>query len=322
MKFNKVVASSSANNEDKEFDYQSVVNFPSKGARTVEHTITLLEGEDFDLSPLMQDENGKNVANPDCDIMVVHSLPKKVNGHNAVIGNKRLIPFTATRASAHLAIGQDSAFYDKLVDCELANAMDKWKKVADELKKKGGSSGEVNKLLKYRRSNLVYIKCFLWESKVTENNETKVVPVNKPVLMGFDVKDLFWSDKSGFGVSLVENSCIQDEGETINMFDDNKFVWSTSALKVKPIKPKLTPKEQEMIDGLRKEVKEGKLDKLFENLYPLKYNDFIALVEKGEAKIELPEVQTASSQKSLNKVSIKDLPEEVAEELGDDMPPF
>ena len=324
MKFNNLTQStvekSSENGEVKEFDHQSVIIYPSDGDRKVEHTITLLEGDDFDLSPLVPNPNGKGeIPNPDCNIMVVHSLPKRVDGHSTVLGNKRLIPFTATRPSEHLAIGQRSAYYDKINECILADAMDVWKKEADKLKKSGASRQDVNKVLKYRRSNMVYIKCYLWESKITENGETKVEPVNKVVVCGFDVKDLFWKDKTAFGNKLIENSNVVDGDEIIDLFKENKFIWTSNDLKQKPTKAQLTSKEQTMIDSLRQEVKEGKYDETFAKLYPIKYNDFVEMVDKGEVKIELPEVKNKG-------VSIKDLPKEVQdsvkEELDDDTPPF
>lgn len=222
MKFNNLTQStvekSPENGEVKEFDHQSVIIYPADGDRKVEHVITLLEGDDFDLSPLIPNPNGKGeLPNPDCNIMVVHSLPKRVDGHSTALGNKRLIPFTATRPSEHLAIGQRSAYYDKNNKCILADAMDIWKKEADKLKKSGASRQDVNKALKYRRSNMVYIKCYLWESKITENGETRVEPVNKVVVCGFDVKDLFWKDKTAFGNKLIENSNVID-GDKLILF--------------------------------------------------------------------------------------------------------
>lgn len=325
MKFNNLTQStvekSSENGEVKEFDHQSVIIYPVDGSdKKVEHLITLLEGDDFDLSPLIPNPNGKGtIPNPDCIISTVHSLPKKIGGHSSVLSNKRLIPYTVTRPSEHKKMGDKDAFYDKYVNCILADAMELWKKEADKLKKTGASKQDVNKALKYRRSNMVYIKCYLWESKITENGETRVEPVNKVILCGFDVKDLFWKDKAGFGLKLVNDSNVLDEGKYINLFVDNKFVWSSTDLKQKPTKAQLTSKEQAMIDSLRQEVKEGKYDETFAKLYPIKYADFVEMVDKGEVKIELPEVKNKG-------ISMKDLPKEVQdsvkEELDDDTPPF
>lgn len=341
VKFNQLTQQTFKKEEvsSEDFDYTSVVNFPSGGtssARKVEHVITLLEGEDADLSPLRMREDGRGTEpNPDCSIMNVHTLPKAVNGRRTALSNKRLIPYEVTRAGGHLPVGAKSAYYDKdeVRQCVLSDAMNEWKKEAERLKKSGASAVDISKANKYRRSNIVIFKCYHWEARVTENGVTKTVPVNKVTLMGFDVKDLFWSDKSAYGKSLIENSMIDDgEGGFVDLFKDNKFVYSSSSLVQKQIKPQHTATEQKMIDNLRKEVKEGKFDEQFANLYPLTYDEVQELIESGELVVQLPSSnnhQEASVRKGIEKVSLKNLPQEVQDSLNveDDedslgVPPF
>lgn len=343
MKFNNItsVVSTTSNSnkgvggEEKEFDYQSAVLYPSAGknnGRAVDLTITLLNF-DLDLNALRLKEDGSTEPNPECSVKIVHALPKKVNGRSLVESHKRLIPYTArenktdANGNIYLKAGEVSAYYDKdqIRTCEFSDAQKIWKTAV-----KNDKTGKLFE--RYRRSIMVYVEAFLWNVSITENGTTKVEEVNKPVIVGFNVIDLFFNNQVGFGKALIKNFTDKDG----NLFETFKFDYTATSLNPKARKGELNAKEQSMIDEMRAEVAEGKMEELFKNLRPISYVEMMELIESGGATIELPnqittEVKSASSQKSItNSISKEDLDKQAREygaknddyELDSDTPPF
>ncbi len=303
-------ASSESTNEEKEpFEISNRILYIAPNVRV---KLAFLRW-DFDLVPEIE-VDGKLKPNPDLEIKFTNNLPKYVGNKTKVEGLRKMIRYTAKESTDYCKVGQNHSFYDKFPDFYNEKSKAERRDLADKAMQ---DWKDVDKN-KWRRSVELLAECFVFEiEKTSESGEKEVIQINKPLLVSFNMIDIYQQGKGGFGKAL-EGFYYDD-----NMLETHWFNYTVTQLTAKK---ELSKKELELVNIYRKDIENVK--RSFDPVRPLTYDEFEAMVLSGEYIIKLPDPsqsgkQTASNYNSIQKATAKKVEEKVVfEDQFSNTPPF